>query len=209
MAARVKTADLQKPKTTPQMQLAALRGHIYTMAAAFAGVILGVLGSLGFVGSYLHAEFASENAALSKKIVSMAPTSEVTSACVAPSGSGKSGSSNKPAAVQTASAPMNGGNGGGNNGGGKGGGGGQLPSVTQLVNGSIKDTGPNSTNTITATNTNTTTVTNNNFVDVTNASAQNASSGNATVKNNTNGGAADSGNASNQHNSNTSISIEN
>ena len=71
----------------------------------------------------------------------------------------------------------------------------------------ISTEGPNSG--ISASSTNSTTVTNNNNVNVTNSNYQKASSGDATVSNNTSGGSATSGNATNNNDTSTSVSISN
>lgn len=71
----------------------------------------------------------------------------------------------------------------------------------------ISTEGPNSG--ISTSSTNSTTVTNNNNVSVTNSNYQKASSGDATVSNNTTGGSATSGNATNNNETSTSVSISN
>lgn len=192
------------------------KSHVYTMAAAFVGVIFGVLGSMGFIGNYLQSQFAAQNASLSKQLVSAAPASNLTGTCYNPGGSGGSGSGN----ALTASAV--GGKGAGSvgsggvtspNGGGKGGGssngGGKSTFVSQLINGSISNTGPNSSNKITASNSYSSTVTNTNNVSASNDNKQTANSGDATVTDNTTGGSATSGDATNHNSTNTMIKIEN
>ena len=74
---------------------------------------------------------------------------------------------------------------------------------------SIDNTGPDSSNTINQSSSNTINQNNSNEVKVVNVNHQNASSGDATVKNNTNAGSASSGNASNNNSVSTSVSINN
>lgn len=75
---------------------------------------------------------------------------------------------------------------------------------------SIENTGPHSKNVIKSGGHGSSyKLTNNNDVDVSSNTYQNASSGNATVSGNTNGGSAHTGNASNSSHTSTSVSISN
>lgn len=185
----------------------AFKGHVYTMAAAFVGVVLGVLGSMGFMANYLQSQFAAQTSALDKRLVSVAPTATYN-ACVVPSGSGSGAGAAKAAAATPLAAvtPETGGKGGD---GGSGGGGTTPPFVSQLINGTISNTGPRSNNSITASNTYTSTTTNNNDVNVSNTNVQFAGSGAATSGGNTEGGSAQSGDVHNEHSAETTIGIKN
>jgi hypothetical protein len=73
----------------------------------------------------------------------------------------------------------------------------------------MSNTGPNSTNRINVTSDNSVRITNNNNVSVSNTSTQHASSGDATVQNNTNGGSATTGDASNTNSTTIDLSVSN
>lgn len=85
-----------------------------------------------------------------------------------------------------------------------GGSGGGAPSGNTISN-----TGPDSHNTIVASTSNCVTVTNTNTVGVTNVNNQTASSGNATVSNNTTGGSSGTGDASNANGAGTGVGVGN
>jgi hypothetical protein len=87
--------------------------------------------------------------------------------------------------------------------GGMMGGGASEPSAT------MSTTGPNSSNHINVTSTNTATIHNDNDVYVQSWSDQHASSGDATVANNTNGGSASTGDASNSNSTTVDLNISN
>lgn len=205
-------------KTTPN-QASAFKGHIYTMGAAFAGVIFGVLGSMGFVGSYLNSQFAAQTAALDKRIVATAPASVTTDGCYGTSTASVEPTHKVAKAAHSADhAGMVGGRGGdapaphGNNGGGSGGGrggGSSTPFVNQLIKGSISNVGPNSSATINASNEFNYTVTNNNDVNVSNNNNQTAVSGSATNNNNAHGGSSTTGSSDNHSSTATSVEINN
>lgn len=191
-----------------------LKGHVFTMLAAFAGVVLGVLGSMGFVSNMLQSQFAAQNAQLGKQLVSVSPASDVNACAVPSSSSASAGGRGGDEAVATAgpsgASSETGGKGADQGGGGNGGGrGADVPFVNQMISGSLTNTGPDSTNTINASNNFSYKEVNNSDVKVTNDNHQRASSGDATVSGNANGGSAGSGQASNQNSSSTSVSIEN
>lgn len=73
--------------------------------------------------------------------------------------------------------------------------------------GTIENTGPDSTNRITFNNDQTLTVNNNQSVSVSNDNSQNASTGDASVTHNTTGGDATSGSATNNNSTSTTISF--
>lgn len=191
-------------------KLPLLKDHVYTMVAAFAGVVFGVLGSLGFIGGYMHSQFAQQTAALSH--VAMANASDTM--CVgSSSASGAASSANKPATAVTTSSskPSTGGGMGGGMGGGgsQPGGSGHNFWVSQVGGGSISYTGQGSKNIIATQNTATYTEDNHNNVGVTNLNFQGASSGNATSKDNTTSGNTASGKASNNNSTSTDVNISN
>ncbi len=203
-------------KTTPN-QTVAFKGHVYTMAAAFAGVIFGVLGSMGFVGTYLDSQFAAQTAALDKRIVAAAPASSTTvdgcygtsSASTAPTTTASAKVGHAVAASAMPAAQV-GGRGAeeavkpsGHNGGSS------APFVNQLISGSISNTGPGSTATINATNNFNYTQTNNNNVNVSNSSNQTSSTGSATTSNNTNAGSSTSGDSDNTNATHSDVYISN
>lgn len=207
-----KTAKANSAKQTNQLSV--FRNHVYTMVAAFVGVVFGVLGSLGFVGSYMHSQFANETASLSHQIVSMMPSDMTTSACTVPAGSTGSGSGGvKPAVVtaahitptNNASAPS----GNGNNGGAPAGNSSHNSFVSQMVSGTISDNGRNSTNNLTQKVSNTETTTNTNTITTMNFNDQSAHSGKASVSNTVNGGSSTTGPATNTNSTTTSYDVEN
>ena len=192
-------------KTSPVI---ALKGHVYTMLAAFAGVVLGVLGSMGFVSNMLQSQFAAQNAALDKRIVATAPASDVNSCYGTSSASGGAGKSADKMAV-AAPHEQAGGKGADEQPAGGKGGDAHAPFVNQLISGSISNTGPNSSNSINATNNFNYTAVNNNNVGVTNSNTQTSTSGSSSVSNNTNAGSAQSGNADNHNSESTWVTINN
>jgi hypothetical protein len=185
------------------------RNNLFTLTAVFAGVVLGIFASLGFVGSYVNARVKAETSSLSRQL-QLEPASYATSSageCAAgeadvkaAAAAGGSGSSS----TSSASSPA-GGLGGGNS------------FVTHLVKGSliahntatISNTGTDSTNTIDITNTNAPVMVNTNVMTSTNTNAQGSSSGSATTSANTTGGASTSGGSSNNNDSSTSFSVSN
>ena len=192
----------------PNKKLSSLNSNIFTMLAAFCGVVFGVLGSLGFVTSYIHSELASQTASLSH-VISARNADVVTSdQCVVPSGAAGSGGG-----VQTAAAPASFTPGQGSGGGGQGGGGNTF--VHKLVNGvftasgTISNTGQGSTNEVNTTQTANMTVTNNNNLSFTNNNPQTATSGTSTANNNTTAGGNGSGDSSNTSNTNVTYIVNN
>lgn len=184
-----------------------LKNNAFTMLASFTGVVFGVLGSLGFVTSYLHTQLADQTAALNRSLGMR--NADLTSQCTgtsSPAGAGAGGAS-----VQTASASTPGKGGGG--GAGQGAGGNTF--VHKLVNGvltsngTISNTGQGSTNTVSSNLTATTTVTNTNTLTATNNNPQVAVSGSATSNNNTTGGAANSGDSDNNSSTTFSYTVNN
>ena len=81
--------------------------------------------------------------------------------------------------------------------------------TTSNGDGTIKNTGPDSENKIVTINKTSVNVENNNCLTVTTSNEQSASTGNASVKDNTTGGDATSGNASNSSSSSFTINIQN
>ncbi len=81
--------------------------------------------------------------------------------------------------------------------------------VKQEFKASISNTGPNSTNTISATTNNKTTVTNTNKITISNTNQQHASSGDARVTGNTSGGSAATGDTSNSNSTQLDVSVSN
>jgi hypothetical protein len=75
--------------------------------------------------------------------------------------------------------------------------------------GTIDTTGPDSTNSVTATTTNRVSVHNDNDLNVRNDNDQRASSGDATVRHNTTGGDATSGDASNDNSTSVDATVDN
>lgn len=215
------TTGSAQTKTSPQ-QFLPFRSHVYTMIAAFAGVVFGVLGSLGFISNYMQSQFAAQTAAIDKRLVSFSPSSTYAGACVAPStmaggyGSGGVSGSGHAAVMPSSTTPSTGGKGAGGGSGGDG----HVPTnpqqpkpskpfVSQLISANISNTGPRSTNTVNASNSYTSTVTNNNTVDVENDNDQAAFSGDATSTGNTTAGAASTGDAHNENSTETMITIKN
>jgi hypothetical protein len=82
-------------------------------------------------------------------------------------------------------------------------------SASAVTTGSISNTGPGSTNTISISDQFSCRVTNDNDIDVTNDNQQNAGSGNATTSGNTTGGNAQSGSAANTNVTDVGINITN
>lgn len=202
---------------------------LLTSAAAFFGVVVGVMGSLGFVGNYLHNQFAGENAALTSQISSLkrnltyntaAFTSSSPSQCSLPVNQLSSNISNQPApqpfkaaniesAAQTttnSTAPS-------------------VPShptssisnpfIQKLTNGvftttgTISTTGPQSRNNVTTNNTAKMTLTNKNNISISTSNPQTSTSGSSTLNENTNSGSATSGNSSNTSSTNLDIKVQN
>lgn len=192
----------------PNKKLSSLNSNIFTMLAAFCGVVFGVLGSLGFVTSYIHSELASQTASISHVI--SARNADSITACTVPTGGGG-------ASVQTASASSPASTsvtpGLGSGGGGAGGG---TSFVSQLVNGAfapstgtISNTGQGSSNQVNSTQTANMNVTNNNNLTAVNVNPQTATSGSSTANNNTTSGGNGSGDSSNTSNTNVTYNVNN
>lgn len=81
--------------------------------------------------------------------------------------------------------------------------------IVSANSGDVSNTGPGSDNVIRFEGDERTTVDSRNNADVTNRNTQNADSGDAEVRGNTNGGSADSGGASNDNSTDTSVSQSN
>jgi hypothetical protein len=206
MATSVNSLDSQT-KTTP---LLAFKGHVYTMMAAFAGVVLGVLGSMGFVSNMLQSQFAAQNAAMEKRLVAVAPASDMT-ACYGTSAASTTGDVGGKGAEVAAAEPHHevGGKGADTSTPATGGKGADMPFVNQMINGSITNTGPDSHNTINASNTFNYSSTNNNNVNVSKNNNQSATSGSANTSSNTDAGSSQSGNADNHNSDTTWVNITN
>lgn|GEM_PF-6529351 len=210
MAQSVKSAKTAKKTTkNSNQQVLMMKNHLFTMIAAFAGVVFGVVGSLGFMANYIHSEFATETANLKSQVVKMVPSADVTtSTCSVPS-SGGTGSGSNTSSVVTATAPANSSTWTPPAQGGKGGGDVSIGNQWTKDSGSISNTGPDSTNKISFVAKNTTTVTNTNNVNVSSNNSQSAGSGSANVSGNTTGGSATSGEATNTNNTSVSLSVDN
>jgi hypothetical protein len=183
---------------------------LFTVVATFAGVLVGVLAALSIVKSDVTAQVSAATSKLNNQFTTAADVadsstiSNSSTQCPVPAGST---TSTAPAAAVTtaASAPTI----------GKGGGNSTNPApaptfVHKLVSGTftndtgtITNTGPDSSNSVTFDNTNKTTVTNNNNFNLTNTTSQSSDSGSAKVVNNTTGGEAITGDATN--NSSTAV----
>jgi hypothetical protein len=204
-----------KNKSTPSGNVA------LTFSVALFGVIVGVLGSLGFIGSYLHTQFNNENLAFSHQIAALktnmsfrpaAYTAATDGTCSIPSSSVVTPTSVVvppkvlPSAVLTAAVTPT-----------------TSTSKTSTVypfvqklttgvfttTGTISDTGPQSTNQVTTNNTATTTVTNNNNISVQSSNPQTSKSGSSSVVNNTNAGSSTTGSASNTSDTSFDFKIQN
>ena len=193
----------------PNKKLSSLNSNIFTMLAAFCGVVFGVLGSLGFVTSYIHSELANQTASISHVI--SARNADSVTACTVPGGGGGA-SVTTASASSPASASVTPGLGGG---GGAGGGGG-TSFVSQLVNGAfapstgtISNTGQGSSNQVNSTQTANMNVTNNNNLTAVNVNPQTAVSGNTTSNNNTTTSGTGSGDSSNSSNTNVTYNVNN
>ena len=185
------------------------------MAAAFVGVILGVIGSLGFMANFMQAQFAAQTASFHQQLAQFTPASSYASSGVCTDGTVATASSDPAHATASAPqhAPVMGGKGA------------ETPApttpanpvspstpkpfVNQLITANIGNTGPRSTNTVEATNSYSSTVTNTNEVTVSNTNAQSATSGDVSASSNTTAGSQSSGDVENVNDTATSISISN
>jgi hypothetical protein len=179
----------------------------------FAGVVFGVLLSVGFMKPMLQSAVASATKDLSQKVavaaVPAANFTECTTPTITSGGQALGASTSLMPSSSNPSAP--GGKGGGGSSGGT-----KTVFVHKLISGvfatttaSNNNTGPDSTNTIVTKNTNTTTVTNNNDISVNNSNDQSATSGDASSTQNTTAGNTASGSASNTNKSDLNIAVTN
>lgn len=225
-----KLTFLKKSKKSKSSGSASL---LLTSSAAFLGVVIGVMGSLGFVGNYLHTQFANENAALSHQISSLktnlsayktaAFTSSGTSSgqCTIPSASTANNVvtpsvSQQPSLITASSLK-------------------QIPTTTSLpsstvtkvppisvypfvqelsnghftTTGTVSDTGYASNNNVTTNNAATQKVTNDNNLSINLSNPQTSTSGSSTVKNNTSSGSTTSGNTSNTSTTSLDVKVQN
>lgn len=208
--------DTNSPNVNTYKQLNPVRMHLFTLFAAFTGVVIGVLASVGFVSTYIHGQLAQQTASLSHQIVQLRDAALYNSSgsgvCVAPSstsGSGAGGLMTAAAVTGSSSTPASGGKGGGS-------GNSSTTFIKKLVGGNyvnntakVSNTGPDSTNTVSFQTSNTTTVNNTNSFSYSNSNNQHATSGDAEVDDNTTGGNATSGDATNTNVNNVTYKVEN
>ena len=223
----IELSQKEKPNNpNHNKQLSLVRNNLLTLAAAFAGVTLGVLATFGYMSSYLHSQLANQTAAITHQIVSLRPA-DLTSAVSGLSSNGGAGVCGLPAATTTAVA------------GNIVASAGELTStitptpptvptpptpptgpsttfISKLVSGilgpeqlSISNTGTNSNNTIKANNEVTTTVTNTNDFNISSSNTQTSTSGSATTSQNTSGGSSTSGSSTNSNATSMSINVNN
>lgn len=167
----------------------------FMFCAGLSGAVIGFVAALAVLLPAIHTDLATQTKQLSDRLSStLSAPMTLADSCSTPLTTNTSGqvlgiSTSKPMEQPSSpTAPV-----------------GQTTTIIKKITGgfsapttaTISDTGPKSTNEITTTNTNTTTVTNTNTVNATNVTTQSASSGAATVSDNTTGGAATSGAASN------------
>jgi hypothetical protein len=177
----------------------------------FAGVVFGVLLSVGFMKPMLQSAVASATKDLHQQVAA-APAANFTECTIPTSTSGGQALGASTSLMPSSSTPSTpGGKGGGGSSGGT-----KTVFVHKLISGvfatttaSNSNTGPGSTNTIVTKNTNTTTVTNNNDISVNNSSDQSATSGDASSTQNTTAGNTASGSASNTTKSDLNIAVTN
>lgn len=194
--------------TNSNKHVSPLKNNAFTMLASFTGVVFGVLGSLGFVTSYLHSALANQTAALNRTL--SVRNADLTSQCVSSSSAATSGGSG--AGVQTASAVTPGMGAGGGAGSGAGGGNSFVHQLTNGVltsTGTISNTGQGSSNQVNSTLNANMTVHNENNLSATNNNPQVATSGSAQSNQNTTGGSADSGDSGNSSSSSFSYTVNN
>lgn len=184
----------------PKTNMSGLQNsNLFVILASIVGMAIGVMASMAFMGLNANA------GAPTVRTVMMTPTNSVSS-CVEPTG----GSGGEGAVLGASVVTPGGGKGadapGPNN----------PPMVTKIIGGlvanttvNMHDTGPGSHNSVTTVNKNEVNITNNNDVSVTNHNDQDADSGDADVKYNTNAGSASTGDASNWNETETSIVIKN
>ena len=200
-------------------QITPLRHKMYTTIAAFSGLALGAMATLGFMSSYYQSQLASQAAALKHQVVQMKPAdltsgqiaaltpNDIANICGIPTASGVTAPSSfvattgnitpsVPSTVPTTP--------GGNN------------FVTKLVTGNlvtqkvnISNTGTKSTNTANVSSSITTNVSNNNNINISSNNQQNATTGNATNKQNTTSGNATTGQSTNSNSTSMTIKVSN
>lgn len=219
---RTTTTPKSKSKTSARTQstsrgLQLPRTGLFTFLAAFAGVVAAVPLTIAAMMPMVHQDLASALSQADKRVVAVAPASDMLS-CSQPSDSttgagastsGSAGSGHVLGASVTTT-PM---------GGGQGGGGSQQtppPFVTGMIGGSMTShgtisgtIGAGATATVSSTQTANTTVTNNNNFKVNSFNYQDTSSGDATSSYNTNGGTASTGDASSSNSTDISFDVKN
>ena len=197
--------DIMNRSTTREQQHK--NSPVKTFIASFLGIVSG-LPFAALLSMPLMSVSAQADNTSNADVFGTATTNVCGAPSVAPGG-GLGGAGEAVPTLQTAvnSFTPGGLGGAGGAGGGGGGGGIQLPSITETA--SISNTGPNSSNNVTFNDTLTTTISNTNNVSVSNDNSQTATSGSATVSNNTSGGSALSGEATNTSSMDTDISISN
>lgn len=196
-----------KSKSKAQ-QLSMFRSSIFAFMAAFAGVTVAAPLTLAAVMPMVRSEVAAQTASLASRAVQMQPASSTLDICAVPAQPAAVGGGQVLGASTTAQTQPT-----------VPGGGTITPTtpifVKHLVNGvltsnaTISNTGPDSTNTVKVTNTATTTIKNDNNIKVNTQNFQEASTGDAKVKENTTAGAAITGDATNTNDNQFSISVNN
>lgn len=224
------TATTPKPKlnTQPTDSATAHRKPRFSaLTAALAGAAAAIPLTLAAVVPIMESQMSTA-VAQAHKTVSVKAADD-TLACSQPSGSsavsaaftpgmgaGNGGQVMGASTVNTPSAPFTPGMGAGN-GGNAGGSEQNVPPVIQkIIGGSLTATnsisgvtGPNSYNSVSSTQNETVSVQNNNNISVSNSNNQSASSGDATVRYNTEAGSATSGDATNNNSTDLNLSVSN
>lgn len=62
-------------------QLVPFRGYVYTMVAAFLGVVFGIVGSLGFVTAYMQSQLAMQHTVISQEARKYTPSAQSVAYC--------------------------------------------------------------------------------------------------------------------------------
>ena len=204
-----KTSNHNK-KITP------LRHRIYTTVAAFSGLALGAMATLGFMSSYYQSQLASQAAALKHQIVQMRPAdltsgqiaaltpNDIANICGIPTAAGVTAPSSFVASTGQITPSVSPTPGSNNN------------FVTKLVTGnlvtqnvSISNTGTKSKNTANVSSSINTNVSNNNNINVQSSNQQSATTGNASNIQNTTSGNSTTGQSINNNSTNLTIKVNN
>jgi hypothetical protein len=207
---KTKSKRANRKSTKPRTQLSMFRGSIIALGAAIAGVVAAVPLTLAAVMPMVRQQIAADTAGLTSRTLQVQPAADTLS-CVQPT-QASAGTGGQVLGASTTQQPTTP---GGGKGAGSGGGTPTTVFVKKLVNGvftssgTISNTGPGSSNSITTHQTATTTVTNDNDISVTNLNHQDSSSGDAEVEGNTTGGSATTGDASNTNSSNFDLTVSN